>query len=291
MSFWSGGYLTPFDTPKGKHIYNLHKIAVHYINKNYGECHLITDSRSKKYLKNLPFKTISTELNKLNKQKSKNWALGKLLAYKIISEKNEPFLHLDYDVFLTKPLPENILNSDVLVQSEEKYIYMTYGLSIFDIFVGNRYDLENVSKNDQAYNMGVFGGKDLSFIKEYAERAIQFTLDNKNKKLFEMLSEVSSKTRVRSPDELNNSTDKGAGPGSACVPEQYYLWKYAKKKDKKITCLFYNGENETDSEIIKRHSEESKILGYVHLNYKKYDLPTMITVQKNIEAIDKGLTL
>jgi hypothetical protein len=42
---------------------------------------------------------VSTELDSLENIKTPNWALGKILSYKILSERKEQFVHIDYDVF------------------------------------------------------------------------------------------------------------------------------------------------------------------------------------------------
>src|SRR6266511_4158572 len=45
------------------------------------------------------------------------WALPKIYTYSL---QNEPFLHIDGDVFLFKKLPESLLNSELIAQNKEE---------------------------------------------------------------------------------------------------------------------------------------------------------------------------
>lgn len=286
MSYWSGDFDT-FNGENGKYLIDLHKLSLYYINKNYGECHLITDSKTKKYLQHLPFKTISTELDCLKGIKSKNWALGKLYAYKIISEKKEPFMHVDYDVFLTKKLPDDITSSDVFVQETEKFVYTQYGLFVFDEFVKNRYDIGEINKNDEAYNVGVIGGTNTDFLLKYASNAIKFTLDKNNFELFDIMN----KACLAAINE--HVTDNSRiGPSPAVVCEQYYLWHMCKKFNITPKLLIdIDFHSNTKEEYTLKRNKRSEELGYVHLCVKKRDPHVMRTVRKNIKKIDEGILL
>lgn len=288
MSYWSGDFDTfNFKNENGKYLIDLHKLSLYYINKNYGECHLITDSKTKKYLQHLPFKSISTELDCLKNIKSKNWALGKLYAYKIIAEKKEHFMHVDYDVFLTKKLPEEITNSELFVQETERFVYTQYGLFIFDQFVKNRYDIGKINKNDEAYNVGVIGGTNTDFIFKYASNAIQFTLDKNNFELFNLLN----KACLAAIGE-NVTDSKRVGPSPAVVCEQYYLWHMCKKYNIPTKLLFnIDPFGYTKEEYGHKRNELSKELGYVHLCSKKKHHNVMKTVRENVKKIDEGILL
>lgn len=270
MSYWSGGY----KKEPSEYVVDLHRLTLNYINKHYNECTLITDSKSKKYFEGMPFKTITTELDEINDVQTMNWALGKLIAYRNITDKKESFLHIDYDVFLLNPIPEEYLNSEVLVQSDEESVWTIYGLRHFNQYVKNRYDLSEVHETDSAYNMGIFGGTNYEFINYYAKEAIKFTLDPKNN---EVLEKLSSATKSKT------SKSTAPGCGAACTPEQYFLWNLAKKKNINVTCYLKGGQKN------KMQREKDAVeKGYVHLMGFKDELMIVKEVYNRLHEFDNG---
>lgn len=215
MSFWSGGYQNGI-SPQ---LVNMHKLAAYTAIQHYGNCTLITDNRAVKTLKQIKFTDIRTDLNCLNNIQNKNWALGKLHAYKIASENKKPFLHIDYDVVLVNKIDDSYLNSEVLVQSKEPdQPFYWYGLDNFNSLIKNKYDIVDIpDKDDVSYNMGIFGGTNIEFINYYSEQAIKFSTDPENQLFF------------------NDAFSKKSW-GPACISEQYYLAACAKNKNIKVTC-------------------------------------------------------
>lgn len=103
-----------------------------------------------------------------------NWVLAKLLTYR---EQTTPFLHVDGDVFLWKPLPDHLINSSLIAQNAEsdRAAYET-GLQMIigqlrplalGLPLGPHRENEIV-----AYNMGIFGGHDIAFLQKYTQLAI-----------------------------------------------------------------------------------------------------------------------
>src|SRR5579871_3789824 len=87
--------------------------------RHYPETVLITDRAGKKLLVDqlgLSFTHVSTELERLRDVDLDWWALGKLVAYNI---QDRPFVHLDTDVFLWKPLPLHLTQATVFAQNPE----------------------------------------------------------------------------------------------------------------------------------------------------------------------------
>ena len=236
MSYWSRGYRQ--NNKISKYTLDLHKLSVFLVKKHYGECHLITDSICKDQFKDIGFSSITTELDCISDVKTHNWALGKLFSYKILSEQNIEFAHIDYDVFLWKPFPQRIINSEVFVQSIEQNSYITYNLDIFDKYSAHRHNIKTISKNDISYNMGIFGGKNLKFINDYANSAIQLTFDNVD--CFKQMAIYS-------------------GFNVACLCEQYYLKVMSDKYNISPECLLTSFD-----EAIIEH--QANMLGYTHLN-------------------------
>jgi hypothetical protein len=138
LSCWSYGYHGKDDD----FIKDLYKLSAHLLLVNYGEVHLVTDKEGKERLKNIPFTSINTSLEILPKNLKVLWSLGKVLAYKIISEKGEPFFHIDNDVFLFKKLPEEILNKEVITQHKEEDAHYFYEVNSFTENIPNKFYLE-----------------------------------------------------------------------------------------------------------------------------------------------------
>jgi hypothetical protein len=122
-SFWS----RPFQTYKGniwcKPLHHLLAwgLSVRTASRHYPDTVLITDRPGKKLLVErlgLHFAEVSTELERLNKVDVGWWALGKLVAYSL---QDRPFVHLDTDVFLWKPLPRHVTGAPVFAQCPEEF--------------------------------------------------------------------------------------------------------------------------------------------------------------------------
>jgi hypothetical protein len=82
-------------------------LSVQQARKFFGKTVLFTDDYGAKMLVDglqLDFDVVSTALNTLNDHDPKWWALGKIYTY---GSQNDPFIHIDNDVFLWKRLPVN----------------------------------------------------------------------------------------------------------------------------------------------------------------------------------------
>lgn len=245
MSYWSGGYQK---TPS-QYIVDLHKLAAHYATTHYGEVTLITDSKSKHLFESKPFTNITTDLDIFNDTKNLNWALGKLYAYKIIAEKREPFLHIDYDVLLINPIQNQYEKQDIIFQSLECHAYSHYNLELFysslQKDIAEKYGFEIPDETHRACNMGIFGCfNNYDFVIDYAENALQFSLEEKVKDTYEIMY----KYRTWSP---------------ATITEQYYLWLLAKKQNVLLTS--YLTSNDETRETLIKTDVEAHDKGYIHL--------------------------
>lgn len=255
-------------TPPSQNTINLHEFSLHYVNKHYKNCTLITNSISKKYFSHLNFTNITTDLDEIDHIETKVWAIGKIFSYKSICKKEKPFLHLDYDVFLKNKISKDFLLSPVFVQNEENCVWeheincTGYNYNLKNISNKIKNYISNPSKNDKAYNMGIFGGKNLKFINEYAETSIKFILDENNKKLFEYLHDINP-----------------ASP--SLIVEQYLLWKLA--KDNKILVNCYIGGNNIDE--LKQNGFN---IGYVHLMGSKNQKKIINYIDTELSKIRKN---
>jgi hypothetical protein len=215
MSYWSGGYRK---IPE-QYIINLHKISAHYLKQNFGEVHFITDDISLPYFKDINFSSVAIEFNNIPKEYGVAWSISKLLAYKIIAQKKDPFIHVDYDVILWEGLEDRLKKADVFAQSIEKRVDRRYEIEKFKANCPNLHLIGKLDISD-AVNVGIIGGNDLEFLYNYSNSALELILDPVNKDFW-----------------LNyrgffNTWNKAA------IPEQYYLTVYAEYYNKKIETLF-----------------------------------------------------
>jgi hypothetical protein len=234
MSYWSGGY----QSIPSEMVINLHKLSAYFLKLNFGEVHFITDTQSAEYFKDIPWSSVSTELDEIDISYSPVWSLSKLYAYKTISQKGEPFVHVDYDVFLYKGLESRLLSADLFAQHPENAIHFFYEVDKFEKCCPNLHLIKDYKVED-AVNVGVLGGRDTEFLNVYASKAIEFILDPANKDFW-----------------LNYKTPKHNHWTKAVIAEQYYLAVMLKKYKKEIQFVFPNGWPT---------EEEAKEKNYIHL--------------------------
>lgn len=174
MSLWTKG------SRRWEEDKSMWKLSLALANKHYGKVHLISDKLGCKFFKDLPFASFSEELENIP-DFSLIWCLGKIYAYNIACQ-NGPFLHLDGDVFLWEPLPEDLINSGIFAQSPDaSFDSDVYSMKFFKKMPEVWKKYKNNSSLIQPYNMGIFGGKDILNIKKYCD----FVLDMVNDPNFE----------------------------------------------------------------------------------------------------------
>ncbi len=69
----------------------------------------------------LPYDDVYLTLNQLVKENSKLWVMGKLSTIKL---QEEPFIHIDNDIYLWEKLPESKSKDFLITQSNYKIPYM-----------------------------------------------------------------------------------------------------------------------------------------------------------------------
>jgi hypothetical protein len=82
-------------------------LSLRAASQHYPNTLLVTDDEGARILVDelkLPFRRVSTALNTLERANPEWWSLGKIEAYR---RQHEPFVHIDTDVFLWKPLASN----------------------------------------------------------------------------------------------------------------------------------------------------------------------------------------
>lgn len=199
-SFWSKPYL---DARKKiwyseKQHYLSWILSFQQARKFFSKTLLVTDDFGVKLLLDglhLEFDEVSTSLNGLRDRDSKWWALGKIYTYAC---QKEPFIHIDHDVFLWKPLP---VNSDtVLFAQNPEYFeigasfYMPEQVeSLMNIYGGWLPEewawYRSSGLPQRAESCGVFGGYETEFINYYANLAIEMINHPANKTVWEVLED------------------------------------------------------------------------------------------------------
>jgi hypothetical protein len=191
-SFWS----KPFQTRKNIGWYSeLHHLlawglSLQTASRHYPETVLVTDRAGKRLLVEqlgLPFVHVSTELERLANADPGWWALGKLVAYSL---QDQPFIHIDSDAFLWKPLPRHVTASPVFALCPVFYANDSnlWPLEIERAFAehGGKLPLEwewarsrgNAFFREEA--CGIMGGCHVAFLRYYAETAVCLVLNSDN---------------------------------------------------------------------------------------------------------------
>lgn|ERR1035437_3062114 len=161
-------------------------LSLHTASKHYPETVLVTDRAGKRLLIDqlgLPFTEVSTELDSIAHAHPDWWCLGKLLAYSL---QDQPFVHIDTDVFLWKPLPPNLAEAPVFAQCRDHFSRTDWCYRPRDVeqaFAQEKLALpkewEYVQSRDTvltAENCGILGGTNIDFLRYYSKQALDLVL-------------------------------------------------------------------------------------------------------------------
>ena len=181
QTFWTAGrdplkYAFGWSHPE----YNLMSWALSCLSlrEHYDEVALYTDQEGYDVLINklhLPYTEVNVVYDK-NLCLPHHWAYAKIKTY---SMQTKPFIHVDGDVYLPHPIPEDIANAPLIAQNKEIGTNY-YRDMMYRVLHNPQIRLpECVQKGLQedsiaSYNMGVFGGNDLQFIQQYCNEVQKF---------------------------------------------------------------------------------------------------------------------
>ena len=171
--------------------------------QHYPDTQLVTDEAGARMLIDglgLEFTSVSTELDALEADDPDWWALGKLWAYR---SQTQPFIHLDSDVFLWKPLPQPVISAPVFAQNPEPFIFgdrdAWYHPEIFDANVKRmngwlppEWNWYVDHRLTQAFCCGILGGNQVAFINHYADMALQIATHPRNQAVFSQMNDISA---------------------------------------------------------------------------------------------------
>lgn len=151
------------------------------ISKHY-DVALYTDTEGKRMLVDrlkLPYKEVHVVYDDLAVLPH-HWAIAKIKTYTL---QEEPFIHVDGDIYIPNALSDNILKAALVAQNREigtKYYrrmvdrMLDYGTIKLPGYIKEGLENESIS----SYNMGIFGGNDIGFIHGYCGEAFRFIEDN-----------------------------------------------------------------------------------------------------------------
>jgi len=198
-SFWTRPYLGSEGAGWGPrwhtewHHWLAWGISVYAAARYYPDTTLFTDDVGARLLVDsleLPFRHVSTALNRLKGEDPTWWALGKIEAYR---RQREPFVHIDTDVFLWNPLPPDVEQADVFAQNPEPISPYYRPEQLEDTVKSVRGGW--LPKEWTAYRAdakraeccGVFGGNRLDFITHYADAAMRLVASPQNRRALHSL--------------------------------------------------------------------------------------------------------
>lgn len=199
-SFWSKPFRAYYSNVWCKPLHHLLAwgLSVRTASHHYPETVLVTDLAGKELLVDrlgLRFVHVSTELEQLNGVDPGWWALGKLVAYSV---QEHPFVHLDADVFLWKPLPGHLLHAPIFTQNAESYRQRESGYhpEVVEQAFAQRclslpveWEWTRSNRNPiPAEVCGIFGGSHIPFIRHYAQTAVELVQREENAGAWSLVS-------------------------------------------------------------------------------------------------------
>jgi hypothetical protein len=222
----NGGWL------EKKYLYMSWALSCLQLNKFYDNLELVTDELGYTVLIDklrLPYKRVIVSMDRLNHYHNDLWAVGKLYAYSL---QQEPFIHVDGDVFSFEKFDRRIENASLVAQNRlfigaESFNAMVEHVleSFTDVPHHMRQSRQRQTFNC-IYNSGIFGGHDIESILTYARTSLNFVnvnleLISRHIDYLERDSTTSFKTNAH--DFLNS------------IIESYFFTSFA--GNAKIECL------------------------------------------------------
>nr|WP_278019719.1 DUF6734 family protein [Flavobacterium ginsengisoli] len=186
QSFWSQNLDNPLAESYGwlseAHNWLSWILSANQLAKFY-KVELYTDQKGYEILINqlqLPYHKVHVVLDELNHYHKSLWAMPKIKTYSL---QDEPFLHIDGDVFIWKEFSDELLNGEFIAQNlevtTEYYAEMWKDIYPHLVYVPEEMkDYINNHKN-YAYNMGIIGGRNYEYFKKYATISSEFVDKNK----------------------------------------------------------------------------------------------------------------
>lgn len=257
-SFWSAPYRRHYHRLWYSERHHLLSwvLSLKLASRHYPDTWLFTDSDGACLLIDaleLPFLHVDLRFDNLLEANCDNewWVLGKLNAY---AAQSAPFVHLDNDVFLWNPLPTSVSAASIFAQNPEIFFFEDQSLYRLEPFLAGiercrgwlppEWSWYARARGNIALCCGIFGGRDIDFVRHYASLAIEV---------------------IRHP--ANQAVWPTLGVRDNILVEQYFLaacLTYHKQAEHSVhkgieaACLFGSSSEAFDPECATR-------AGYTHL--------------------------
>jgi hypothetical protein len=254
QSFWSQNLTNPLTENYGwlSEPYNWLSwiLSANQLAKFY-KVELYTDQKGYEILIDklqLPYHKVHVILDELNHYHKSLWAMPKIKTYSL---QNEPFLHVDGDVFIWEKFSNELLKGDFITQNleitTEYYEEMWNEICPNLLYVPNEMKDYINNSNSYAYNMGIIGGNNYEYFKHYAAISTEFVDNNKS---------------------VWNSIN---GFNFNIFFEQVLFYNMIKESSGKVSCLFSDTPNDNDYIGFGDFDKVPNQKNYLHLlgTYKK----------------------
>lgn len=186
QSFWSGQN-NDFKENRGWLSYEFHWLgwilSCNQLRQFYDEVELYTDTFGYEILiekLKLPYTKVHVVLDEMNKYPKDLWAIAKIKVYEL---QNEPFLHVDGDVFIWDKFPDELLQSKLIAQNLENttdyYREMWNDIAPKLEFIPNEINDYHKGITNLGCNMGIIGGNNINFFQDYAKKSLEFVDKNR----------------------------------------------------------------------------------------------------------------
>lgn len=189
QTFWSGSSSNIIKDTFGWYAPEYHlmswALSCFQLRKFYDDVVLYTDEKGRELLINylkLPYTKVVVNLDELNKEDSDLWAMSKIYTY---SKQDEPFLHVDGDVFIWEAFDKEFLKGDLIAQNKEigtTGFYESMFGNIEKKLVFLPEEIKAIREKNTsifAYNAGILGGQNIDFFKKYTTLCFKFIEKNK----------------------------------------------------------------------------------------------------------------
>jgi hypothetical protein len=267
LSYWS---FNEFDidnlSDKMKMTLACTRLSYYFASLHYENVYMVTDSKSKCLFEDIPFNDIYVELDDLNnmdERYNRYWSISKIKTVEFASKKGRPFMHIDYDVFLPKPLPDFLFEGDVFCQNPEPIgVFKNYNVDV--MYKKYKYLGYASTRVENAYNTGLLGFTNVDFANKFATSALEFTFHKDNTWALDVYHEKNNYNGKFA--EIDESTEKVSGLQCVLWNEQYYIGCAIESEGVKVICHF-DGYDQFENDKVKKENG----WGYSHLMSGKED--------------------
>ena len=164
-------------------------LAIEMASRHFPEVHMVGTRWSNDLFKQVevPVTNYNDKLEEMKGISQYWWARGKMVAYTL---QEKPFVHIDNDVLLWKPLPQRVLEAELCFQSFEPHNQSGYGYynllkkSTWSKAIVRPDIILNNEVTDYSYNCGICGGHYLNIFKLWLSLSAEYIFAPENQKLF-----------------------------------------------------------------------------------------------------------